>query len=58
MSLIFIEVHTDSGDVGEIVEGGWYSISEAIGTLKGALQTLEDMRQRLTTELKTLMEQP
>ena len=58
MSLIFIEVHTDSRGVGEIVEGGWYSVSEAIGTLKGALRTLEDMSQKLTAELETLMGQP
>ena len=56
MSLIFIEIHTDSRDIGEIVEGGWYSVSEAIGTLKGALRTLEDMSQKLTTKLEALME--
>ena len=57
MSLMFIEIHTDSRGIGEIVEGGWYLVSEAIGTLGGALQTLEDMSQKLTAELEPLMEQ-
>lgn len=61
MSLIFIEVHTDSSACGaggnEIVPSGWYSVSESIAVLKAARKVLKAMRRTLTEELGEAEEQ-